>query len=203
MWRFRQEKPGLTSLQLTIVKNFWAYSQRQRAWLRSGAAFLRWWMLNPVSDGFQLASVSDAGWHWSLRRNCSVAPAQLAWVFAGLSALSLAVAAFFWFQGAVLVLPFAALELLALGAAFLATARHATDGERISLHQGRLVVEVESAGRIHRSEFVAGRVRVQPVSGHALVEVAGDGRSVRLGRFVRADLRPVLARELRQALREG
>jgi uncharacterized membrane protein len=160
-------------------------------------------MLNPVSNGFQLASVTDTGWHWSLRRNCSMAPVQLAWVFAGLSALSLAVAAFFWFQGAVLVLPFAALELLALGAAFLATARHATDGERVSLHEGRLVVEVESAGRTHRSEFVADRVRVQPVSGYALVELAGDGRSVRLGRFVRANLRPVLARELRQALREG
>jgi uncharacterized membrane protein len=193
----------LTSLQLTFVKKFWAYSLRQRAWLLPGAAFLRWWMLNPASDGFQLASVSDAGWHWTLRRNCSVAPAQLACVFAGLSALSLAVAAFFWFQGAVLVLPFAALELLALGAAFLATARHATDGEQISLHEGRLVVEVESAGRIHRSEFVADRVRVKPVRGHALVEVAGDGRSVRLGRFIRTDLRPVLARELRQALRKG
>ncbi len=157
-------------------------------------------MLIPASDGYRLASLSDAGWHWALCRNCSVTPAQLAWVFTGLGALSLAVAAFFWFQGAVLVLPFAALELLALGAAFLATARHATDGERISLHEGRLVVEVESAGRIHRSEFVADRVRVQPVRGHGLVEVACDGRSVRLGRFIRADLRPVLARELRQAL---
>lgn len=160
-------------------------------------------MLNSACDGYQLASRTDAGWHWALCRNCSVTPAQLAWVFTGLGALSLAVAAFFWFQGAVLVLPFAALELLALGVAFLATARHATDGERISLHGGRLVVEVESAGRIHRSEFVADRVRVQPVRGHALVEVAGDGRSVRLGRFIRADLRPVLARELRRALLNG
>lgn len=160
-------------------------------------------MLNPASEGLRLASESDAGLHWTLRRNCSVTPGQLASVFAGLSALSLAVAAFFWVQGAVLVLPFAALELLALGAAFLATARHATDGERISLHEGRLVVEVESAGRIQRREFVADRVRVQPVKGHALVEVVGDGCSVRLGRFIRTDLRPVLAKELRQALRRG
>lgn len=159
-------------------------------------------MLNPASEGYRLASFSEAGWHWTLCRNCSVTPTQLARVFAGLGALSLVVAAFFWFQGAVLVLPFAALELLALGAAFFATARHATDGERISLHAGRLVVEVESAGRIHRSEFVADRVRVQPVRGDALVEVAGDGRSVRLGRFIRSDLRPVLAKELRQALLE-
>jgi uncharacterized membrane protein len=160
-------------------------------------------MLNPAKDGYQLASVSDAGWRWTLCRNCSVTPAQLARVFIGLGALSLAVALFFWFQGAVLVLPFAALEVLVLCAAFFATARHATDGERISLHGGRLVVEVESAGKIHRSEFVADRVRVQPVEGYALVEVAGDGRSVRLGRFIRSDLRPVLARELRQALRRG
>ncbi len=160
-------------------------------------------MPNPASDGFLLGTVSESGLHWTLCRNCSVAPARLAAVLGGLGALSLGVALFFWFQGAVLVLPFAVLELLVLGVAFLATARHATDGERISLQDGRLVVEVESAGRVERCEFVAERVRVQPRNGLELVAVTGEGRTVDVGRFVRADLRPVLAMEISQALRKG
>ncbi len=46
---------------------------------------------------------------------------------------------FFWFQGATLVIPFATLELAAVGLAFLVYARHAADGERISLRGGALL----------------------------------------------------------------
>lgn len=52
-----------------------------------------------------------------LRRNRSVTPARLDWLHASLCALSLGLATIFWFQGAVLVLPFAGLELPALGVA--------------------------------------------------------------------------------------
>jgi uncharacterized membrane protein len=157
-------------------------------------------MSDPKSASFRLATVSDTGLHWVLRRNCAVSPRQLAAVLGTLGALSLAVAGFFWLQGAVLVMPFAVLELLALGAAFLVHARHAADGEGISLLGGRLVVEVESAGKVHRSEFHADWVRVEPRRGDALVEVKCEGRSVQVGRFIRPDLRPLLATEIRRAL---
>jgi uncharacterized membrane protein len=160
-------------------------------------------MSHPKSASFRLATESDGGLHWVLRRNCSVSPAQLAAVLGTLSALSLLVAGFFWLQGAVLVLPFAVLELLALGGAFLVHARHAADGERISLLGDRLVVEVESAGRVHRSEFSADWVRVEPRRGHALVEVVEGGRSVQVGRHIRSDLRPLLAMEIRRALQRA
>lgn len=160
-------------------------------------------MSHPKSERFRLATESDGGLHWVLRRNCSVSPAQLAAVLGTLSAVSLLVAGFFWLQGAVLVLPFAVLELLALGGAFLVHARHAADGERISLLGHRLVVEVESAGRVHRSEFSTDWVRVEPRRGHALVEVTGGGRSVQVGRHIRAELRPLLALEIRRALQRA
>ena len=156
-----------------------------------------------ASNSFRLATASADGLHWILRRNCSVSPAQLGLTFGLLSALSLSVALFFWFQGAVLVLPFAALELGALATAFLVYARHAADGERISVHEGRLVVELETAGRTERCEFARDWVRVEPRTGHGLVELHAGGRSVRVGRYLRSDLRPVLAREIRQALRMG
>lgn len=156
-------------------------------------------MSNPV---FRFATVQGQNIHWFLKRNCSVTPAQLGWFYASLCVVSLAIATFFWLQGAVLILPFAWLELGAVGLAFLAYARHATDGERISLQGARLVVELETAGHLERTEFDRASVRIEPRAGdRSLIEVSGRGRSVSVGRFVRPELRPLLARELRLALR--
>ena len=81
-------------------------------------------------------------------------------------------------------------------------ARHATDGECIRLGRERLVVELETAGRLHRTEFARDWVRIAPQAGRgALIEVCAGNRSVKVGRFLRAELRPVLAQELRLALR--
>ena len=151
---------------------------------------------------FRFATVQGQAIHWFLRRNCSVTPAQLGWLYASLCAATLAIGTFFWFQGAVLVLPFAWLELAAVGVAFLAYARHAADGEHISLQGQRLVVELETAGRLERAEFNRDWVRVEPSAGDkSLIEVSGQGRRVNVGRFVRPELRPALAHELRMALR--
>ncbi|MCU0763490.1 MAG: DUF2244 domain-containing protein [Hydrogenophaga sp.] len=160
-------------------------------------------MSDRTSESFRLATVSDTGHSWVLRRNCAVTPGQLAVVLGSLGVLSLLVAGFFWLQGAVLILPFAVLELLALMTAFLVHARHAADGEHIRLAGGRLVVEVESAGQVHRSEFPADWVRVASRRGHALVEVMAAGRSVQVGRYIRPDLRPLLAQEIQRALRQA
>jgi uncharacterized membrane protein len=146
--------------------------------------------------------MSEQGMEWSLKRNCSVTPAQLGYLYVSMCILSMGVAGFFWSQGATLVLPFAVLELVAVGTAFLVYARHATDNERIWLAEGRLVVEWETAGRSSRCEFAREWVRVEPRSDAGqLIEVRGGGRSVRVGRFLRSDQRPLLAREIRLALR--
>lgn len=160
--------------------------------------------MSQIHNTFRLATVSADGMHWMLRRNCSVTPQQLLWMFVSLSALSLGVAGFFWSQGATLVLPFTVIELTAVGAAFLVYARHATDRERISLSGGQLVVEQETAGKTRLCEFACHAVRVEPlVDGDRLIEVRGGGRSVRVGRYLRSDLRPALAKELRMALKGG
>jgi uncharacterized membrane protein len=116
--------------------------------------------------------------------------------------VSLGIATFFWLQGATMVMPYAWLELVAVGAAFLVYARHAGDGEKIVLQDGQLVVELETAGRTQREEFNREWVRIEPKDGDgSLIEVSGQGRSVRVGRHVRPELRPALAREIRLALR--
>ena len=151
---------------------------------------------------FRFATVQGQNIHWFLKRNCSVTPGQLGWLYASLCVVSLGIAGIFWMQGARMILPFAWLELAAVGVAFLAYARHAADGERISLQDGHLVVELENAGRLERAEFHRDWVRVEPrADGRSLIELSGHGRSVNVGRYVRPELRPALAQEIRQALR--
>jgi uncharacterized membrane protein len=153
---------------------------------------------------FRFATVQGQAIHWFLKRNCSVTPGQLGWLYASLCVVSLAIGTFFWFQGAVLILPFAWVELAAVGLAFLAYARHAADGEHILLQGGRLVVELENAGRMERAEFNRDWVRVEPsVGDRSLIELSGQGRRVNVGRFLRPELRPALAQEIRRALREA
>ena len=153
---------------------------------------------------FRFATVQGQAIHWFLKRNCSVTPAQLGWLYASLCVVSLAIALVFWCLGARLILPFASLELAAVGLAFLAYARHAADGEHISLQGRRLVVELENAGRLERAEFNREWVRVEPgADDRSLIEVSGQGRRVAVGRFLRPELRPVLAQEIRRALREA
>ena len=153
---------------------------------------------------FRFATVQGQAIHWFLGRNCSVSPAQMGWLYASLCVVTLGIAVFFWFQGAVLILPFAGLELAAVGAAFVAHARHAADREHILLQGRRLVVELESGGRLERAEFNRDWVRVEPgADDRSLIEVSGQGRRVTVGRHLRPELRPVLAREIRRALREA
>ena len=153
---------------------------------------------------FRFATVQGQAIHWFLKRNSSVTPQQLAWLYASLCIVSLGIAGVFWSKGAVLVLPFAWLELAAVGLAFLVYARHATDGERISIRGRQLVVELERAGHLRRAEFNREWVRVEPVADdRSLIELSGQGRRVNVGRYVRPELRPVLAQEIRRALRDA
>ena len=161
-----------------------------------------------LKPAFRFATLPAQGSHgheavqWLLKRHCSLAPAQLGWVYLSLCVVSLSIAAFFWTQGAPLVMPFAGAEVLAMGIAFLVYARHAGDAEKIILQGGQLVVELETAGCTQRAEFNREWVRVEPRGGDgSLIEVSGQGRSVQVGRHVRPELRPALAREIRFALR--
>ena len=139
---------------------------------------------------------------WLLKRNCSLAPRQLLWFYLSICAVSLVIAAMFWSQGVRLVMPFAWIELLALGAALLAYARHAADSESIRLADDLLTIELASGSRLSRVDFQTHWVRVEPRSGdRSLIELSGQGQRVAIGRFVRPEMRRQLAEELRWALR--
>jgi uncharacterized membrane protein len=154
---------------------------------------------NPI---YRFATVSSQGFSWRLMRNCSASPAQLLAVFASLCVVSVGIGVYFWVQGASLVMPFACLEVVSVGLAFVLYARHARDGEKISLQGPELIVERDIAGKHERSAFKRDWVRVEPLAADgSLIELSGQGRRVQVGRYVRPELRALLAQEIRTALR--
>jgi len=136
---------------------------------------------------------------WRLKRRGSVSPEQLALLYLSLCLSCLGMAMFLASPNATAAMTFA---LLAVGTVFVVYSRHAGDAEKIVLQGGQLVIELETAGRTRRAAFNRDLVRVEP--GHedsSLIQVSGQGQSVQVGRHVRPELRPLLAREIRFALR--
>lgn len=138
---------------------------------------------------------------WILKRNCSIAPRQLFLAYGALCGVSLAIASFFTWRGAWYVLVFAVLEMLAVGAAFLLFARHATDRECIVLDQDCLLIELFEAEQSQQFKLNPRATRVEiPAAHNRLIAVEQYDTRVEIGRFLPALKRQQFARELRSAL---
>ena len=136
---------------------------------------------------------------WRINRRGSISPAQLGWLYLSLCLACLGRAGFLASQQATAVMSFA---LLAVGTAFVVYSRHAGDAQKIVLQGGQLVIELETAGRTRRAAFNRDWVRVEPGNeDSSLIQVSGQGQFVQVGRHMRPELRPLLAREIRFALR--
>ena len=141
---------------------------------------------------------------WEMKRNCAISPHQLFAFYLSLCAVSLTIGMLFMLQGAGFVLGFAGLELCVVGAALLVYARHVGDRETITLTGRRLRVEQIDAGALVRAEFRAEWLMVEPSAGQgSLIEISGQGASIRVGRFVRPEFRAELASDIRRALRRA
>jgi uncharacterized membrane protein len=143
--------------------------------------------------------VSTPSFSVTLKRNCSMSPKALAGVFAALALVTLAIGAGFALLGAWLVLPFAGLEVLLLGAAYLAYARQAADYERLEIERGHLRVEVARAHRVARYRLVNAKVSVE--DGRVVLRDAKE--ELEVGRYLGAEARAELAAELQKRLIRG
>lgn len=159
-----------------------------------------------AADGVSSPSVqasSDWQAEWHLSRNCALAPRQLLGAYAVACALAMSIAMALHQYGATYVLPFALLEVLALGVALLVFARHATDREFIGLSDSTLRVERHRAGRVETVEFDPRWVRIEPQRHDlSLIRLSGQGRSIDVGQHVQPAWRRQLASEFRWALRQ-
>jgi len=140
---------------------------------------------------------------WTLARNCSLSPRQVAGAYGLLCLGSCTVAAGFLLHGVWMVLAFTLPELALVGLALLINARHALDHERIALSEHCLLVECVQAGQALEARLDPLWTRVhEPATGRrGMVRLESRGTSVDVGRFVNDARRRQLARELKQALR--
>ena len=127
----------------------------------------------------------------------------MAKVFAALSLLVLAIGAGFAAAGAWLILPFAGLEVLLLGAAFVLYARHAADYERIELESGHLTVEVADGGHTKRYRFSCRMDGARVSMEEGRVVLRGAKEELEIGRYLGAEARAELAAELEKKLIRG
>jgi uncharacterized membrane protein len=146
---------------------------------------------------------------WTLQRNCSMTPRQVARAYGVLCTISLTVAFGFFLRGFWMVLAFSLLELSCVGLALLLYARHALDCEHISLSEHCLLVECVQAGVLVIARLDPLWARVLPPAEtlstgrrSRLITLESRGVRVEVGRFVNETKRRQVARELRQALRQ-
>jgi uncharacterized membrane protein len=144
---------------------------------------------------------------WTIKRNCSASPAQLAAVFASIVGVSFAFGVAFATQGMWLILPFVGLELIAVAVAFFCYGRGAADFERITLTPSQLTVERAEGARLLHWDFPAAATRVEVEESGAgwmhrvRVWIVSRGERVEVGRHLPVERRGALAREVRAALR--
>lgn len=134
--------------------------------------------------------------------NCSLSGKERLGVVVLIASLSFIIATGFVMAGAWLVLPFAGLEVLAIGFAFYYINCHADDYESITIEGDRLAVEKHSYKKT--SEIVFNRywarvtLRDLPSGDQALL-LRSHGKEVEFGRyFMNNDQRLALAEQLQK-----
>jgi uncharacterized membrane protein len=144
-----------------------------------------------------------AGFSLLLKRNCSISPSALMLAYGLIAVVTMGIAVICTVAGAWLVLPFAGLEIIGLGIAFVMNGRHAADYERIQLGGGRLLVEVRESDLVERHEFNPARANVLVAGeGHCMrVLLETPGRRLEIGRHLQEQARRDLAGELKKRLR--
>lgn len=151
----------------------------------------------------------DSEASWIIKRNCSASPMQLAAVFASIVAVSLTFGVAFALHGAWMILPFVAIELAAVSAAFVCYGRHAADVERIDVAAGQIRVERLDGGRVQREQVAAPWARIEVAeSGRGWMQrvrlfIVAHGKRIEVGRLLPDQRRRGLARELRLALQQA
>jgi len=143
---------------------------------------------------------------WTVKRNCSASPAQLAAVFASMVGLSFLFGVVFAAYGLWLILPFAGLELVAVALAFVCYGRHAADYERITLADPDLTIVRVEGLRTRNWRFAAAWARFEVEEKASWMDrvrvfIVSHGERVEVGMHLSAPRRKALAQEIVAALR--
>jgi uncharacterized membrane protein len=139
---------------------------------------------------------------WELKRNCSLSPYQLLGLFASLAGVSMTVALAWAWHGNWPILPFAILECLALGLAFMFYCRHAQDRERVLVTSDGLQIDDHTGSKVVSRRFSRNGLRVLIDESTGLIAIQSQGQESLIGRFLTRPQRQQFMKDLRRALAE-
>jgi uncharacterized membrane protein len=143
-----------------------------------------------------------ACWHWHLKRNISMTPAQMASILGGLGLVTLVIGSAFYWAGASFILPFSLIEIAALLFAFIYTVIHANDYEKLILSDNEVKIERKIGFKTSHAQLVRSLTRIdQRLHTNELIQLRQGTRCVSFGQFVHANLRPVLSKEIAARMR--
>ena len=139
-----------------------------------------------------------------VRPNCSLSWRNALRFYLGMITVSFGIAAGFAWQGAWLVLPFAGLEMLVLGAALYSVGRRCARWQLVSVCEDAVeVTEADAAAGRHRFSRAWARVELVPpaIRGYpARLLIRSHGRTVEIGDCLNEEEKHYLARQLRLAV---
>ncbi|MEW6204727.1 MAG: DUF2244 domain-containing protein [Pseudomonadota bacterium] len=138
---------------------------------------------------------------WVFRRNCSLSPKQLLQWYLSLCVITLVIATGFLLAGFWIVLPFAGLELLLVGTAFVIYARHAADYEMIELQPNQLTLVMADGTKLTQLEWSPQWAKLSYNGKYkAPLLFSHRGQQVKIGKFIAEKDKSALHRELKAAL---
>lgn len=151
-------------------------------------------------------SESPAGHIWRAQPNHTPQASTARWLLLGAVLVSGLIAGGFALFGAWPVLPFAGIEIFALWLALRHHARHADDGEEITLHDQLLRITSRNGMHSEVSEFHPYWVQLRfesAVPGQSPRLLLGShGKTVEIGRLLGPQEKQALADTLRQQLQQ-
>lgn len=156
--------------------------------------------LDSVSENM-MGINQGATWVWHLKRNISIAPSTMAFIFMGLGFVSLLIGFGFYLAGATLVLPFSLLEITALLLAYFYNAVHANDFEKLTVEGNAIKIESKIGFKVTELQLVRSLTRVDTkIHLNGLIQLRQGKTDTFFGRFVHANLRPLLAKKIAERL---
>lgn len=155
----------------------------------------------PAAAGYVTADCGERVRSWRLCKNCRLTPVRLIIATSIAPMMGAGPALLLLLLGFPYVAFFALIQAIAVLAAVLTYGRHAADGERLSVGQGKVSLTVHEGLCTSTESWGIEAVRLWRAEAEdSEISLYAGGRLHRLGTHVRAQRRRTLEREIRQAL---
>ena len=156
-------------------------------------------MVATWSDSF------NASHRFMIRPNCSLPWRETVQFYLGMVIVSFSIAAAFATKGMWLVLPFAGLEMLALGIAFYLVARRSMRWQMLNIHEDCVEIIEGVDKSVIRSSYQRAwlqvRLEAAAVRGYpSRLVLRSRGRSTEIGEYLTEVEKQLLAQQLRDVL---